>query len=1001
VAIYHFSAKLISRGAGRSAVAAAAYRSASRLDDERLGRAHDYSDKPGVVHSEILLPDGAPARWLDRATLWNEVEAGEKRKDAQLAREIEIALPRELSQPEAIRLAQDFVREQFVTQGMVADLNVHWGRAANGEEQPHAHVMLTLREAGPEGFGKKVRDWNRGEQLAGWRERWATLANERLAELGHDIRVDHRSYAAQGIGLEPQNKIGPAGARREARGEDAERAAEHDALARRNGARIIGDPSLVLAALTRQQSTFTRRDLARLVDRHTADAEQFAEAMAKVEASPELMRLGTDGRGQARFTTREMLATEQRMEQAAATLAERQDHRVNLRRRLAESTTLGREQALAFRHVTQAQDLSVVVGYAGTGKSTMLGEARAAWEADGYRVRGAALSGIAAEQLEGGAGIASRTVHSLLFQWEQGREVLTERDVLVVDEAGMIGSRQMERLLSQAQAAGAKVVLVGDPEQLQAIEAGAAFRAVAERVGTAEITEVRRQREAWQQQATRELATGRTEAALARYEAAGMVQGHATLNDAKAAIVAGWDAARQEHPDVRQIMLAYRRDDVRDLNVRARSVRQAAGELGDDYRVATERGARAFAAGDRVYFLRNERSLGVKNGTLGTVERVEGHVPGEGDRLVVRLDDGRAVGFDVKDYAHIDHGYAATVHKSQGVTVDRTHVLASSHMDRHAAYVGLSRHRDRADLHWSEDQVGSRERLTRVLGRERLKDTSLDYGFARTEAEPEIRRESAADSVRAYAERRGLVPESEIVLRGHEAETPRAEPARPRRGMFTGLKLEAGPATMAPTPAAAPAVTERDREADRLVQSVGTYARAWSDAERMRQAGLPVLPHQTAALAEADRALGTQLPGFGQDLQAALTHAPRLAQGTGTDAGLAALIEAGRLARAEREKLEARAREAVRAWTRLERAYERAEEKYDHPAQREIGEHMERFAMDLKRDPQLDSVLRQRGQQLGVAEGSRLAWVVQSQGTERELTSELGLRHSRGLGLSR
>jgi hypothetical protein len=226
--------------------------------------------------------------------------------------------------------------------------------------------------------------------------------------------------------------------------------------------------------------------------------------------------------------------------------------------------------------------------------------------------------------------------------------------------------------------------------------------------------------------------------------------------------------------------------------------------------------------------------------------------------------------------------------------------------------------------------------------------------------------------VRAYAERRGLVPESEIVLRERPAEPQRVEPARPWRGRFTGLKLEAVAVT--PDPAVVPVVTERDREADRLVQSVETYARAWSDAERMREAGLPVLPHQTAALAQADRVLDPQLPGFGQDLQAALTHAPRLAQGASTDAGLAALIEAGRLARAEREKLEARAREAVRAWVKLEQAYERAEEKYDHLAQREIGERMERFAMELRRDPQLDSVLRQRGQQLGVAEGSRLAW---------------------------
>ena len=323
MAIYHLSAKVISRADGRSAVAAAAYRAAEELYDDRLARTHDFTNKAGVVHSEILLPDGAPERLLGRATLWNEVETSEKRKDAQLAREIEIALPRELDKAEAIRLARDFVHEQFVSRGMVADLNVHWGRTADGDEQPHAHVMLTMRAVGPGGFGKKVREWNRTEVLVGWRERWAALANERLAELGYDIKIDHHSHAAQGIGLEPQNKIGPAGARRETRGEDAERAAEHEDLARRNGERIIADPTLVLGALTRQQSTFTRRDLARMVNRHTADAEQFAAAMAKVEASPELVRLGVDGRGQDRFTTREMLATEQRMEQAAGALTER------------------------------------------------------------------------------------------------------------------------------------------------------------------------------------------------------------------------------------------------------------------------------------------------------------------------------------------------------------------------------------------------------------------------------------------------------------------------------------------------------------------------------------------------------------------------------------------------------------------------------------------------------------------------------------------------------
>jgi len=798
MAIYHFSAKVIQRSHGRSAVAAAAYRSASELEDARVGQSYDYTAKEGVVHSEIMLPAGAPERWLDRSTLWNEVEAIERRRDAVLAREVEFALPRELSQAEGIALAQDFVRQQFVARGMVADLNVHWTKAADGELQPHAHVMLSMREIEGGGFGKKQRAWNDVGLLRDWREGWAAMANARLHELGHDIRIDHRSLRDQGIELEPQHKIGPAGARREDRGEDAERAAEHRAIARRNGEALLADPSIALDALTQQHSTFTRWDLARLVNRHTAEAEQFTFVMAKVEGSPELVRLGLDGRGQDRFTTRAMLAAERRMEAAAIALSARQTHRVSLERR-RDGAGLGREQRLALGHVTRARDLSVVVGYAGTGKSTMLGVARQAWEAEGYTVRGAALSGIAAEGLEGGAGIESRTLHSLLRAWDKGYDALRAADVLVVDEAGMIGSRQMERLLYAAQAAGAKVVLVGDPEQLQAIEAGAAFRAIVERVGAIEISEVRRQRDSWQQEATRELATGRTEAALGRYEAAGMVLGHDTLDAAKAALVAEWDAARLERPRSSRMILAYRRDDVRDLNERARSARRKAGELGADQVLMTQRGERAFADGDRLYFLRNERGLGVKNGTLGTVERIAG------SHLTVRLDGpegtgrGRSVSFALGDYADIDHGYAATAHKSQGVTVDQAHVLATGLMDRHATYVALTRHRHGARLHWSVDEFGSRERLARVLGRERLRDTSLDYAEG---AEAGVAVDAAAldPSVLVYAERRGLhplAPVSQIVVRaGQAARKLVSLPALPAlaarkvrgRALLTGLR---------------------------------------------------------------------------------------------------------------------------------------------------------------------------------------------------------------------
>jgi Ti-type conjugative transfer relaxase TraA len=321
MAIYHFSAKVISRAKGSSAIASAAYRGAERLYNERLGRHHDFSNKAGVVHSEVMLPEGAPERLNDRETLWNEVEASEKRKDAQLAREVEFSIPRELDQQEGIRLARDFVQKEFVDRGMVADLNVHWDYAEDGSPKPHAHVMLAMREVGPEGFGQKVRDWNATQLLEHWREAWADHVNERLAELDIDARIDHRTLEAQGIDLEPQHKIGPAGSRRLERGEDAERADDHLRIARENGEKIIADPGVALDAITRQQATFTTRDLAMFVHRHSDGKEQFDSAMGAVKASPELVALGKDGKGEERFTSREMIAVEQRLERAADRLA--------------------------------------------------------------------------------------------------------------------------------------------------------------------------------------------------------------------------------------------------------------------------------------------------------------------------------------------------------------------------------------------------------------------------------------------------------------------------------------------------------------------------------------------------------------------------------------------------------------------------------------------------------------------------------------------------------
>jgi Ti-type conjugative transfer relaxase TraA len=972
MAIYHFSAKVISRANGSSAVASAAYRSAERLHDERLDRDHDFTNKAGVVHSEVMLPEGAPERLGDRSTLWNEVEATELRKDAQLSREVEFAIPREISQQQGIELARDFVQSEFVDRGMIADLNVHWDMGADGFAKPHAHVMLTMREVGEDGFGAKVRDWNKTELVQQWREHWAEHVNERLASLDIDARIDHRSLEAQGIDLEPQNKIGPTASRMLERGLEPERIAEHCDIARRNGEKIIAEPKLALDAITHSQATFTKRDLAMFIHRHSADKQQYDHALSAVQSSPDMIELGRDGRGDERFTSREMINVEARLTRATELMAQREQHRVSDRHReraLARAEkhglTLSGEQRAAFDHATSPKDLGIVVGYAGTGKSAMLGVAREAWEESGYQVRGLALSGIAAENLEAGSAIPSRTIASLEHQWGQGRELLTSRDVLVIDEAGMVGSRQMERVLSHAHDAGAKVVLVGDPEQLQAIEAGAAFRSVAERHGGVEITEIRRQQIDWQRDVTRQLATERTAEALQAYADHDMVHVADTREGARAELVKGWERARLDYPGQSQIILTHTNDEVRDLNELARGKLRGAGELGDDVTIKVERGDRQFASGDRLMFLRNDRDLGVKNGSLGEIERLTPH------NMTVKLDDGRSIAFDTKDYAHLDHGYAATIHKAQGMTVDRTHVLATPGLDRHATYVALSRHREGVQVHYGRDDFADTGKLARTLSRERGKEMASDYT-----------REREIDSVRPFAARREI-QFTDIRL---TEQSERQIAPQQARSIFANFR----PPAPDEQHDMAIGIAQKQRAPD-LKHAVEKYARSLTDIGRTQDRGLPPMPHQEVARDKARKALDQARPHAARDATIAFNREPGLIA-EAANGGTNGVIRAMQLEVEIRGNPQLRADRFVENWQGLHRQRELSMKAGNYDRTQSITQRMGGMAKGLERDAQVDSLLRNRRIELGLHVG-------RGGGIAHDLNEYLGLGRGRGIGI--
>ena len=214
MAIYHLVTKTFSRGKGQSAVAAAAYRSGENLHselDQAVKRARTGSE---IRHTEIQAPDGAPAWATDREALWNAAEARESRKDARLAREVQVALPRELDEDAQRTLVRGFVAEQFVAKGMVADVAYHEAEASDGQTNPHAHILLTVRGIGEDGWdryaaGGKDRPWNKRERLGEWRESWERHVNASLTEAGSGETVDRRSLADRGIDRAPEPKLGP------------------------------------------------------------------------------------------------------------------------------------------------------------------------------------------------------------------------------------------------------------------------------------------------------------------------------------------------------------------------------------------------------------------------------------------------------------------------------------------------------------------------------------------------------------------------------------------------------------------------------------------------------------------------------------------------------------------------------------------------------------------------------------------------------------------------
>lgn len=405
---------------------------------------------------------------------------------------------------------------------------------------------------------------------------------------------------------------------------------------------------------------------------------------------------------------------------------------------------------------------TMVEGVAGSGKSFSMGAVRHVYEGQGYRVSGLAPTGKAAQNLEE-SGIKCQTIHRFILRGER----LSSRDVVVCDEAAMVGSRKTKQLLDEVKRSGAKLIVLGESEQTQPIEAGGAFRSIARHVEKESITRIFRQKDSWQREAVMLFRNGNSEEALKLYETHNSLRVSETEHKLKEQMTDEFVKYRVSSPEKTQIIVTRNNADVGDLNksIRARLQEKGLVET-QEYKASIEntkgKAERMLSAGDSIVFLKNDKRLNVRNGTMGKIKSIKPDARGYARYLEVKVDKCKVFKVDLFSYKYMDHSYAVTIHKSQGSTLDRVLVHANPTMSRELAYVANSRHKEEVLLFGSLDKFGkdlskeyehlfkTREEtikehlvpdMSKAFDKSEKKESSLDYVVPKQEKSQEQKRE--------------------------------------------------------------------------------------------------------------------------------------------------------------------------------------------------------------------------------------------------------------------
>jgi hypothetical protein len=588
------------------------------------------------------------------------------------------------------------------------------------------------------------------------------------------------------------------------------------------------DAGAVLENLTKQRPTVTEAQIDTALAKQIKDQDQRREFVAQILSHHTVLGLSEKpGDHVTRYTTRAVWEAEQHVRRASESLHNDRTHGVDDRHRAAilkdeRFRGITEEQARAFRHVTGPEGLALIDGQAGTGKSYTIAAVREAYEAAGCKVVvGLGPTNAVAEDMRADGFSHSATIHSELFALNNARRTWDAKTVVIVDEAAMIDTKLMAMVTAWADDRRVKLILVGDDRQLSSIDHGGMFGKLKDDYSAAALSEVKRQYKHDERRASEMMAEGNFHDALHIYDAKGSIHWTRTQKEAGEALIRQWAKDSAEAPGKTRFVLAVTNEDVDRLNGALRGIREQRGELGKGHEIETAHGRFAFAVGDRLQFTGTDNKQGIKNGRAGTIIALDG------THLAVTLDGpknkAKTINFDAANFAKFRHGYAGTVYKAQGKTLDQTYLYHSEHWRSAPSYVALTRHREKTELFVATNTAKDLRELARQMARtDERRAASMFHPAERidvpTLTAPEILARFSADAApRKDETMQTPVPPQEPPKnpRLDEAEDPHPTPQQQEAMSTTNLgKTLPNSAVDTPATAAAAKVTGNLAEAE-------------------------------------------------------------------------------------------------------------------------------------------------------------------------------------------